>query len=66
MKLFASSVSYPMSLVSTVSSINGSQLIAAQPPRMPIYKSWIDVFKHHYESVIYLVVAKSENIFLSL
>lgn len=48
--LFASSVTYPISLVSTVSSISGSQLIAGQPPRMPRYKSWVEVFKVHYES----------------
>lgn len=48
--LFASSLTYPLQLVSSVSSISGSQLIAAQPPRMAVYKSWIDVFKQHYES----------------
>lgn len=47
--LFASSVTYPMNLVSTVSSVSGSKLIASQPPRMPTYKSWIEVFKQHYE-----------------
>lgn len=48
--IFASSVTYPISLVSTVSTISGSQLIAGQPPRMPKYKSWIDIFKYHYEN----------------
>lgn len=48
--LLASSVTYPLSVVSTVSSISGSALIAGRPPRMALYASWIDVFKHLYEN----------------
>lgn len=48
--IFASSVTYPVSLVSTVSSISGANILAGQPPRMPLYKSWIDVYKRHYET----------------
>lgn len=48
--IFSSSVTYPLSLVSTVSSVSGCQLIAGQPPRIQYYKSWIDVFKQHYEN----------------
>lgn len=48
--LFASSVTYPLSLVSTISSIGGSHLIAGQPPMAKNYKSWIEVFKHYYEN----------------
>lgn len=44
--LLASSITYPLSLVSTVSSISGSSIMAARPPRMPAYSTWIDVFKH--------------------
>lgn len=48
--LFASSVTYPLSLVSVVSGVSGCQLIAGQPPRMPVYKSWIEIFKQHCEA----------------
>lgn len=46
--IFASSLTYPASIVSTVSSISGCQLVAGQ--KMPQYRSWLDVFKHHYET----------------
>lgn len=48
-QIFASSMTYPASLVSTVSSISGCQLVAGH--KMPQYKSWLDVFKYHYETV---------------
>lgn len=48
--LIASSVTYPLSLVSTVSTISGSAILAGQPPRMLVYASWIDVFRHLYEA----------------
>lgn len=48
--VFVSSVTYPLSLVSTVSSINGSSLIAGRPPRMAMYTSWMECFKHLYEN----------------
>lgn len=47
--LLANSVTYPLSVVSTVCSISGSQLVAGQPPKMLVYASWIDAFKHLYE-----------------
>jgi len=48
--LVASSVTYPLSLVSTVSTISGSALVAGRPPRMAVYASWIDVFRNLYET----------------
>lgn len=52
--LLSNSLTYPLSLVSSISSISGSALVAAKPPRMPSYESWVDVFKHLYEQVTYL------------
>ena len=51
LKLIANSITYPLSVVSTVSSISGAALVAAKPPKMALYASWIDVFKHLYENV---------------
>lgn len=48
--LFANSITYPLSVVTTVSCVSGSSLVAGRPPKMPIYNSWIGVFKHLYES----------------
>lgn len=48
--LLASSITYPLAVVTTVSCVAGSSLTAATPPKMPIYNSWIGVFKHLYES----------------
>lgn len=48
--LFATSITYPLSVVTTVSCVSGSSLAAAVPPKMPMYNSWIGVFKHLYES----------------
>ncbi len=50
-KLVSSSITYPLSLVSTVSCVAGSGIVAGQPPRMRIYNSWIDIFQHLYETV---------------
>ncbi|RNA18405.1 mitochondrial carrier -like protein [Brachionus plicatilis] len=48
--LIANSVTYPLSLVSSISCISGSSIMAARPPRMALYASWIDVFKHLYDT----------------
>lgn len=48
--LVASGMSYPLSVVSTVSCVTGSRLVAGQPPRMVVYTSWIEAFKHLYEN----------------
>jgi carrier protein len=48
--LIANSITYPLSVVSTVSSISGSALVAAKPPKMALYASWMDVFRHLYEN----------------
>jgi len=32
--------------------VSGSALIAAQPPRMKNYPSWIEIFKDLHENVI--------------
>lgn len=49
--IFSNAITYPLAVISTVSCVSGSTLIAGQPPRMLIYSSWIDVFKHLYETV---------------
>jgi hypothetical protein len=54
LKLIANSITYPLSVVSTVSGISGSQLVAAKPPKMALYTSWIEVFKHLQENVFFL------------
>lgn len=48
--LFANSITYPLTVVTTVSCVSGSSLVAGLPPKMPMYNSWIGVFKHLYES----------------
>lgn len=48
--LFASSITYPLAVITTVSCISGSTLVAGQPPKMPIYNSWLGIFKHLMES----------------
>lgn len=47
--LLASSVTYPLSVVSSVSAISGANLVASRPPKMKAYATWIDVFWHLYE-----------------
>lgn len=47
--LLANSVTYPLSVVSTVCSISGSNIAAGKPPRMVMYTSWIEAFKHLYD-----------------
>jgi mitochondrial carrier len=37
-----SSVTYPFLVVSTCMAVNGSSLVAGNPPHMPTYSSWID------------------------
>lgn len=41
----SSTITYPISVVSSVSIVAGSGLVAGQPPKMPLYKSWIEIFK---------------------
>jgi carrier protein len=48
--LIANSITYPLAVVTTVSCISGSMLVAGQPPKMPQYNSWCGVFKHLYET----------------
>lgn len=48
--LTTSNITYPLSVVTTVSCISGSALLAGRPPKMPLYKSWVEVFKHLYEN----------------
>jgi len=50
-KLVASSITYPLSVVSTISCVSGSSLVAARPPKMPLYSSWVDVLRHLSRSV---------------
>jgi hypothetical protein len=50
-KTLTSYLTYPLSVISSVSSVSGSALIAAQPPRMKKYSSWIEIFKDLYENV---------------
>jgi hypothetical protein len=44
-------ITSPLSVVTTISSISGSELVAATPPNMPRYRSWISVLNHLYENV---------------
>ncbi|CAF0974542.1 unnamed protein product [Brachionus calyciflorus] len=48
--LISNSITYPLSVVSTISCISGSALMAARPPRMLLYSSWIDIFRNLYEN----------------
>lgn len=48
--LFANSITYPLSVVTTISCVSGSTLAAGRPPKMPTYNSWVGVFKHLYET----------------
>lgn len=48
--LFANSITYPLTVVSTVSCVSGANLVAGRPPKMPMYNSWVGIFKHLYES----------------
>lgn len=48
--LFANSITYPLAVVCTVSCISGANLVAGKPPKMPVYNSWVGVFKHLYET----------------
>lgn len=48
--LLTNSITYPLSVVTSVSCISGSTLLAGRPPKMPLYKSWVEVFKHLYEN----------------
>ncbi|XP_077293649.1 mitochondrial carrier homolog 2-like [Arctopsyche grandis] len=41
----SSTVTYPMTVVSTCMAINGSTLKAGNPPQMPLYMSWHDCFR---------------------
>ena len=42
----ASSIFYPMTVVSTTVSVSRSGLAAGYPPHMPFYRSWTDCFRH--------------------
>jgi len=44
-------ITYPLSVVSSVSCISGSGLNAALPPLMPNYSSWLGVLQHLYQTV---------------
>lgn len=48
--LAANSITYPLTVVTTVSCVTGSSLAAGKPPKMPSYNSWVGVFKHLYET----------------
>ena len=52
--LLTNSITYPLSVVTSVSCISGSSLLAGRPPKMPLYKSWVEVFKHLYENVYFI------------
>jgi len=47
--IISNTITYPLSVISTVSCVSGTSLLAGQPPRMLVYPSWIDVFKHLYD-----------------
>lgn len=49
-------MTYPLAVVSTISSVSGSALIATQPPRMKKHSSWIEIFKDLHENVIIIIV----------
>ena len=51
-------ITYPLSIVSTISCVSGSSLAAANPPNMPVYTSWLGVFKHLSETVRYFISKK--------
>ncbi|KAI0983625.1 hypothetical protein GJ496_002795 [Pomphorhynchus laevis] len=42
-RIFVTSVTYPLALVSTISVINNCGLDAGIPPLMPIYKNWCEI-----------------------
>ena len=50
-KSVATSITYPVSGVSTVTVVSGCSLLAGQAPRMVFYASWIDALKHLHENV---------------
>ncbi|GAB6029262.1 hypothetical protein CHUAL_005029 [Chamberlinius hualienensis] len=45
MSLIASTVTYPYTLVSRITMVNGSGMKASLPPYMPIYNGWIDCWQ---------------------
>lgn len=49
----AATITYPLSVVSTVSCVSGSSLAAAKPPNMPTYISWLGVLRHLRDTVRY-------------
>jgi len=48
--LIANSITYPLSVVATVSGISGSELVAAKPPKMALYSTWIEVLQHLHKN----------------
>lgn len=38
--------SYPFFLMSNMMAVNGSALVAARPPRVPIFTGWLDCYTH--------------------
>lgn len=46
----SSSITYPLSVVSTVSTVSGSGLLAGSYPKMVYHASWLDAFRNLYEN----------------
>lgn len=49
--MVAQSITYPLSVVTTVTAINRSGLRAANLPLTPIYANWQDAYKHLSKTV---------------
>ncbi|XP_064603417.1 mitochondrial carrier homolog 1-like [Liolophura sinensis] len=43
--LIVTHITYPFTLVSNLMAVNGSGLVAASPPNMPIYRGWVDCWR---------------------
>jgi len=48
---FAQSVTYPLSVKSTVMTVNGSKLAAGKPPHVSIFDNWVDCLQTLYKTV---------------
>ncbi|XP_052832477.1 mitochondrial carrier homolog 2 [Octopus bimaculoides] len=66
--LLVNQLTYPFGLVSVVMMVNGSGLIAAMPPNMPFYRSWVDCWNHLssiVSSCIHFIYKRNSSNFLS-
>jgi hypothetical protein len=66
-KTVSSSITYPLSVVSTVSTVSGSGLLAGSYPKMVYHASWIEAFKNLYENVsLKMITFIKNNVFIFL